>query len=142
MKLTSESTWKELCIALAKRQMTLCHGIPDREHENEYHKETLILIDNVWTKQAHDNQIEGNLTNDIEVALRDCSSDQEDEAADFLEEKHNISTMEMDRNDVIAEAIRLGWEPWPEPYPEYGEPPITSDEMHTEAHKQHIALHS
>ena len=52
----------------------------------------------------------------------------------------------MDRNAVLAAAIKHDWEPWPEPTDEQmgllGEPPITLDEMHSKAYSQKLALKS
>ena len=46
----------------------------------------------------------------------------------------------MNREDILTTAIKLGWERDPEPTDEeltnYGEPPITLNEMHTIATKQ------
>ena len=46
----------------------------------------------------------------------------------------------MDRDEVITEAIKK--ESTDEQLGLVGEPPITLDEMHTKAWKEHVAVHS
>ena len=138
--LTSESTWKELCIALSRKLTTYSHGIPDPELKTEYFREALILTDHVWQKQKSDADVER-----INNALKYCNQQDEDRASEYLEDL-DVLTFSLDRTEIITEAIKRGWEPWPDPTDEelglVGEPPITLDEMHTKAYKQHLALHS
>ena len=138
--LTSESTWKELCIALSRKLTTYSHGIPDPELKTEYFKEALILTDHVWQKQKNDADVER-----INNALKFCDIEDENRASEYLEDL-GVLTFSMDRDEVITEAIKKEWDPWPEPTDEelglVGEPPITLDEMHTKAWKEHLAVHS
>ena len=125
--LTPESTWKELCIAISKRLMTVSHGIPkevlklDLPDLEEYINEGINLTTHVWTKS------------DLDLVLNEGSSDQEDEAADYLHE-HGINPTDLDRNQVLKKATQLGWEAYPDPTPQYlwdetgGEPPLSADE--------------
>ena len=125
--LTPESTWKELCIAISKRLMTVSHALPkelikqDLPDLEEYINEGITLTTHVWTKS------------DLDLVLNEGSSDQEDEAADYLDE-HGINPTDLDRNQVFKKATELGWEAYPDPTPQYlydetgGEPPLSADE--------------
>ena len=73
-KLTTESTWRELSIALARKLMTLSHGFKHELVREEALDEALYLTDQVWSKQR------------IEAAVLECTLDDEDKATDFLEE--------------------------------------------------------
>jgi len=127
-KLTTESTWRELSIALARKLMTLSHGFKHELVREEALDEALYLTDQVWSKQR------------IEAAVLECTLDDEDRATDFLEETTDKNLADMNREDILIAAIKLGWERDPEPTDEeltnYGEPPITLNEMHTIATKQ------
>ena len=94
----------------------------------------MILTTHVWAKQR------------LEAVVNESTSDDEDLAADFLEENSDHNITDMNREEILITATKLGWERDPEPTDEeltnYGEPPITLNEMHSKAHKQHIALHS
>ena len=134
MELTPESTWKQFSVALARKLMTLSHGFNNDQVKEESLKEALILTTHVWTKQR------------LEAVVLESTSDDEDRAADFLEENSEHNITDMNREDILITATKLGWERDPEPtdaeLTNYGEPPITLDEMHTKAYKQHIQLHS
>jgi len=138
--LTPESTWKELCIALSKKLTTYSHGILDPEYKTQYFTEALILTDHVWQKQKDDADAER-----IVTAIKYCDEQDEERASEYLAEL-DINTFGMDRNAVLAAAIKHDWEPWPEPTDEQmglvGEPPITLDEMHSKAYAQKLALKS
>jgi len=125
--LTPESTWKELCIAISKRLMTVSHALPkelikeDLPDLEEYINEGINLTTHVWTKS------------DLDLVLNEGSSDQEDEAADYLDE-HGVNPTDLDRNQVFKKATELGWEAYPDPTPNClwdatgGEPPLSADE--------------
>ena len=134
MELTPESTWKQFSVALARKLMTLSHGFNNEQVKEESLKEALILTTHVWSKQR------------LEAVVNESTSDDEDLAADFLEENSDHNITDMNREEILITATKLGWERDPEPTDEeltnYGEPPITLNEMHSKAHKQHIALHS
>ena len=134
MELTPESTWKQFSVALARKLMTLSHGFNNDQVKEESLKEALILTTHVWAKQR------------LEAVVNESTSDDEDLAADFLEENSDHNITDMNREEILITATKLGWERDPEPTDEeltnYGETPITLNEMHSKAHKQHIALHS
>ena len=131
--LTPESTWKELCIAISKRLMTVSHALPkelikqDLPDLEEYINEGINLTTHVWTKS------------DLDLVLNEGSSDQEDEAADYLDE-HGINPTGLTREQVLTQATGLGWQAYPEPTDEdlglVGEPPISAKERMDEAWKQ------
>ena len=139
--LNSESTWKEFSVALARKVMTLSHGFKNDEVKDESLKEALILTQHVWDKQQKDLVQES-----IQTAIKECNPDEEDRAADYLQDNTEHNPTDMKREEVLTKAIQNGWERYPEPTDEelsYGsEPPITLDEMYSKAHKQHIKLHS
>tara|TARA_Y100001963_G_scaffold156825_1_gene251390 strand:+ start:727 stop:1215 length:489 start_codon:yes stop_codon:yes gene_type:complete len=128
MELTPESTWKQFSVALARKLMTLSHGFKNDLIKEESLKEALILTTHVWTKLR------------LESVLNESNSDDEDHAADFLEENSEHDVSDMDRKEILITATKLGWERNPEPTDEelinYGEPPITLSEMHQKATKQ------
>ena len=134
MELTPESTWKQFSVALARKLMTLSHGFNNDQVKEESLKEALILTTHVWAKQR------------LEAVVNESTSDDEDLAADFLEENSDHNITDMNREEILITATKLGWERDPEPtdaeLTNYGEPPITLNEMHTKAWKEHVALHS
>ena len=125
--LTPESTWKELCIAVSKRLMTISHGIPKDTIQlklpdlEEYIEEGINLTTQVWAK------------NDLDLVLKEESSYHEDEAADYLYEK-GINTSDMNTEVLFKRAKEEGWEPILDPTPQFlwdetgGEPPLSADE--------------
>jgi len=139
--LTADSTWKEFSVALARKVMTLSHGFKNDQVKDESLKEALILTTHVWNKQQKDI-----IEERIELAIKECNEDEEDKAADYLEEKTDHNPTGMNREEVLTTAIQNGWERYPEPTDEelgYGsEPPLTLDEIHSKALKEHIELHS
>ena len=139
--LTADSTWKEFSVALARKVMTLSHGFKNDEVKDESLKEALILTQHVWDKQQKDV-----IQERIQLAIKECDSDEEDRAADYLQDNTEHNPTDMKREEVLTKAIQNGWERYPEPTDEelgYGsEPPLTLDEMHSKAHKEHIKLHS
>ena len=128
MKLTPESTWKQFSVALARKLMTLSHGFSNDLVKEESLKEALILTTHVWSKQR------------LEAVVSESTPDDEDRAADFLEEKNEHNITDMNREEILITATKLGWERNPEPTDEeitnYGEPPITLNEMHANATQQ------
>ena len=134
MELTPESTWKQFSVALARKLMTLSHGFNNDQVKEESLKEALILTTHVWSKQR------------LEAVVNESTSDDEDRAADFLEENSDHNITDMNREEILITATKLGWERDPEPtdaeLTNYGEPPITLNEMHTKAWNDHVSLHT
>ena len=132
--ITPESTWKQFSIALARKYMTLSHGFDNEEVKEESLKELLILTTHVWEKLR------------LESVLNDSTPDDEDRAAEFLEDNSEHNTTDMNREEILSTATKLGWELHPEPsdaeITNYGEPPISLAEMHTNAtHQKRTETH-
>ena len=132
--ITPESTWKQFAIALARKYMTLSHGFNNEEVKEESLKELLILTTHVWEKLR------------LESVINDSTSDDEDRAAEFLEDNSEHNTTDMNREEILSTATKLGWELHPEPsdaeITNYGEPPISLAEMHTNAtHQKRTETH-
>ena len=132
--ITPESTWKQFSIALARKYMTLSHGFDNEEVKEESLKELLILTTHVWEKLR------------LESVINDSTADDEDRAAEFLEDNSEHNTTDMNREEILTTATKLGWELHPEPsdaeITNYGEPPISLAEMHTNAtHQKRTETH-
>ena len=132
--ITPESTWKQFSIALARKYMTLSHGFDNEEVKEESLKELLILTTHVWEKLR------------LESVVNDSTADDEDRAAEFLEDNSEHNTTDMNREEILSTATKLGWELHPEPsdaeITNYGEPPISLDEMYTNAtHQKRTKTH-
>ena len=126
--ITPESTWKQFSVALARKYMTIAHGFSNEQVKEESLKELLILTTHVWEKQR------------LEAVVNDSTSDDEDRAAEFLDDNSEHNVTDMNREEILITATKLGWELCPEPsdaeITNYGEPPLSMDEMHTKATKQ------
>ena len=131
---TSDSTWKQLAIALGRKLMTLSYGFENQIVKDEALLEAIYLTDQVWLKQKAE-QTEETESPEFEKALNDFTADAEDEATEFIldNSKEDINTTDMDRKEVLKTALKLGWEQYPEPtdaeITNYGEPPISLAEM-------------
>lgn len=144
---TSDSTWKQLAIALGRKLMTLSYGFENQIVKDEALLEAIYLTDQVWLKQKAE-QTEEAESPEFEKALNDFTADAEDEATEFIldNSKEDINTTDMDRKEVLKTALKLGWEQYPEPtdaeITNYGEPPISLAEMHTNAtHQKRTETH-
>ena len=126
--ITPESTWKQFSVALARKYMTIAHGFNNEQVKEESLKELLILTTHVWEKLR------------LESVINDSNSDDEDRAAEFLEDNSEHNTTDMNREEILSTATKLGWELHPEPsdaeITNYGEPPVSMDEMYAKATKQ------
>ena len=132
--ITPESTWKQFSVALARKYMTLSHGFDNKEVKEESLKELLILTTHVWEKLR------------LESVIHNSTTDDEDRAAEFLEDNSEHNTTDMNREEILTTATKLGWELHPEPsdaeITNYGEPPISLAEMHTNAtHQKRTETH-
>ena len=132
--ITPESTWKQFSLALARKLMTLSHGFNNEEIKEEFLKEALILTTHVWEKER------------LESVLNNTNSDDEDRAAEFLEDNSEHNITDMNREEILTTATKLGWELHPEPsdaeITNYGEPPLSLAEMHTNAtHQKRTETH-
>jgi len=119
--ITPESTWKQFSIALARKYMTLSHGFDNEQVKEESLKELLILTTHVWEKLR------------FESVVNDSTSDDEDRAAEFLDDNSEHNVTDMNREEILITATKLGWELCPEPsdaeITNYGEPPVSMAEM-------------
>jgi len=132
--ITPESTWKQFSVALARKYMTLSHGFDNKEVKEESLKELLILTTHVWEKLR------------LESVIHNSTTDDEDRAAEFLEDNSEHNTTDMNREEILSTATKLGWELHPEPsdaeITNYGEPPLSLAEMHTNAtHQKRTETH-
>ena len=132
--ITPESTWKQFSVALARKYMTLSHGFDNKEVKEESLKELLILTTHVWEKLR------------LESVIHNSTTDDEDRAAEFLEDNSEHNTTDMNREEILTTATKLGWELHPEPsdaeITNYGEPPLSLAEMHTNAtHQKRTETH-
>ena len=132
--ITPESTWKQFSVALARKYMTIAHGFNNEQVKEESLKELLILTTHVWEKQR------------LEAVVNDSDADDEDRAAEFLDDNSEHNSTDMDREEILITATKLGWELHPEPsdaeITNYGEPPVSMDEMYAKAtHQKRTETH-
>jgi hypothetical protein len=132
--ITPESTWKQFSVALARKYMTIAHGFNNEQVKEESLKELLILTTHVWEKQR------------LEAVVNDSDADDEDRAAEFLDDNSEHNSTDMNREEILITATKLGWELHPEPsdaeITNYGEPPVSMDEMYAKAtHQKRTETH-
>ena len=126
--ITPESTWKQFSVALARKYMTIAHGFNNEQVKEESLKELLILTTHVWEKLR------------FESVVNNSTAADEDRAAEFLDDNSEHNSTDMNREEILITATKLGWELHPEPsdaeITNYGEPPVSMDEMYAKATKQ------
>lgn len=132
--ITPESTWKQFSVALARKYMTIAHGFNNEQVKEESLKELLILTTHVWEKQR------------LEAVVNDSNIEDEDRAAEFLDDNSEHNSTDMNREEILITATKLGWELHPEPsdaeITNYGEPPVSMDEMYAKAtHQKRTETH-
>ena len=132
--ITPESTWKQFSVALARKYMTLSHGFDNEQVKEESLKELLILTTHVWEKLR------------FESVVNNSTADDEDRAAEFLDDNSEHNVTDMNREEILITATKLGWELCPEPsdaeITNYGESPLSLDEMHANAtHQKRTKTH-
>ena len=127
--ITPESTWKQFSVALARKYMTIAHGFNNEQVKEESLKELLILTTHVWEKQR------------LEAVGNDSNIEDEDRAAEFLDDNSEHNSTDMNREEILITATKLGWELHPE-ITNYGEPPVSMDEMYAKAtHQKRTETH-